>query len=222
MSLIKNILYINLENRPDRNTHALQELSKLGITPTRINAVKNTSGALGCTLSHIKSIEYAKKNNFKEVFICEDDITFLNPQLLLENLNKMEKNADMDWDVLIIGGNNCPPYQKITDYCIRIYNNQTTTGYIVRSHYYDILIKNMKESAKQLMIDPQNKQQYAIDMYWKSLQRSGKWYMIIPPTVIQYEDYSDIERRVVNYKDLMLDLDKEWLFRGRSFFQKKC
>jgi hypothetical protein len=80
----------------------------------------------------------------------------------------------------------------------------------------------MKESAKQLMIDPQNKQQYAIDMYWKSLQRSGKWYMIIPPTVIQYEDYSDIERRVVNYKDLMLDLDKEWLFRGRSFFQKKC
>jgi len=52
-------------------------------------------------------------------------------------------------------------------------------------------------------------------MYWKSLQSMGQWYMIIPPTVIQYEDYSDIEKRNVNYQRLMLDLNKEWLLNRR-------
>ena len=36
--------------------------------------------------------------------------------------------------------------------------------------------------------------------------------MIIPPTVIQYENYSDIEEKQTDYKYLMLDMDKEWYF----------
>jgi len=35
--------------------------------------------------------------------------------------------------------------------------------------------------------------------------------MIIPPTVIQYYDYSDIEERVVEYGPAMLDLEKKEL-----------
>jgi len=217
MNLLKHVLYINLDDRTDRKEHLLNEFQKLGITPIRIDAVRSKWGAIGCSLSHIKCLEYAKKENYEHVFICEDDITFLNPSLLLKNIGKMEKHTDLEWDVIIIGGNNCPPYHKITDYCIRVSNNQTTTGYIIRSHYYDTLIKNIKESVQHLMREPENKNQYAIDIYWKQLQRSGKWYMIIPPSVIQYEDYSDIEDRVVNYNGLMLDLDKEWLFRNQFF-----
>ena len=33
---------------------------------------------------------------------------------------------------MIVGGNNVPPYHAVTDYCIRILNCQTTTGYIVK------------------------------------------------------------------------------------------
>ena len=36
-------------------------------------------------------------------------------------------------------------------------------------------------------------------MYWRPLQTLDKWYMIIPATVIQYENYSDIESRNTNY-----------------------
>lgn len=215
MNLLKHVLYINLENRPDRNEHVKRELAKFGVSATRMNAVKTKSGAVGCSMSHIKCLEYAKTNNYEHVFVCEDDITFLNPSLLLDNIRKMETNTDIDWDVLIIGGNNSPPYEKITDYCIRVSNNQTTTGYIVKSHYYDTLIANIKESVSQLLNNTENKRQYAIDMYWKRLQQSGRWYMIVPPTVIQYEDYSDIEQCVVNYNGLMLDLDKEWLYGRR-------
>ena len=37
--------------------------------------------------------------------------------------------------------------------------------------------------------------------------------MIIPTSVVQYNDYSDIEEKVVDYQMLMLDIDKEWLFK---------
>ena len=214
MELFKHALYINLASRTDRLQHVQQELKKMNIEAERMNAIKMAEGAIGCTLSHIRCLELAKERQYPHVFIVEDDITFLQPELLLENLKKFEENLELQrWDVLIIGGNNCPPYATITDYCIRVGNNQTTTGYIVKSHYYDTLIANFKESAQMLMRNPHNKREFALDMYWKRLQQTGIWLMIVPATVTQYQDYSDIENRVVNYDRLMLDIQKDWLFR---------
>jgi glycosyl transferase family 25 len=215
MNLLENILFINLSTRPDRLLHVTHQFAALGITNAeRFNAIRTRSGAIGCSLSHIKCLEIAKERNYKQIFICEDDITFTNPQLLLENIHTFETSMYCDnWDVLIIGGNNVPPYVRMTDYLIQISNCQTTTGYIVREHYYDVLIQNMKDGVKQLLRNPENKREYAVDIYWKQLQQSGKWFMIIPPTVVQYENFSDIESRVVNYNHLMTDLDKEWLFK---------
>ena len=82
MELFKNTLFINLEHRTDRLQHALDEFKKLGINSERVNAVKMKNGAIGCTMSHIKCIELAKSRDWEQVFICEDDITFLEPELL--------------------------------------------------------------------------------------------------------------------------------------------
>jgi hypothetical protein len=131
----------------------------------------------------------------------------------MKNLERLYQQLNHLWDVIIIGGNNCPPYDNVSDYAIRVYNNQTTTGYIVKSHYYDILCSNIKEGVKNLIREPNNARSYAIDMYWKKLQRMHHWYMIVPPTVIQYNGYSDVEKHSVNYTDLMLDLDKVELIR---------
>jgi hypothetical protein len=38
--------------------------------------------------------------------------------------------------------------------------------------------------------------------------------LIIPPTVVQREDYSDIEKRVTNYEKHMQDLDKAEMFKA--------
>lgn len=210
MELLKNTLFINLESRKDRLEHAEAEFKKLGIEAERVNAKKMPNGAVGCTLSHINCLQIAKQRNYEHVFICEDDITFLNPELLKINLEKFHKNCDFIWNMIVIGGNNVPPYQKLSDYYIRIFQCQTTTGYIVHKNYYDTLIANFKESASNLM-KTNNKKQFALDIYWKRLQPQDYWYMIIPATVTQYESYSDIEEQVVNYDGLMLDLDKKWL-----------
>jgi GR25 family glycosyltransferase involved in LPS biosynthesis len=214
MELLKNTLFINLEQRVDRLQHVTTELSKLGIKGERVNAVKAKYGAIGCTLSHIRCIEIAKQRNYEWVFICEDDITFTNPELLLKQLKKFQNNNEIVWDMLIIGGNNVPPYQKINDYCVRVFYCQTTTGYIVKNSYYDTLIENFKESSQQLMKNQtdEGKRMYALDIYWKRLQMQDFWYMITPLTVTQYENYSDIEDRKTNYDHLMLDMDKEWYF----------
>ena len=45
------------------------------------------------------------------------------------------------------------------------------------------------------------------------LQYKDQWYCLLPLTVIQYADYSDIEKKVVNYENMMLDLDKSGLFK---------
>jgi glycosyl transferase family 25 len=183
------------------------------IDAERVNAVKMNTGAVGCTMSHIKCLELAKQRDYEYVFICEDDITFRNPELFKRNLQRFYENDDINWDLLIIGGNNVPPFQQVTEYCARVFYCQTTTGYVVKKHYYDTLLKNFRESANGLIREPNNPSTYALDMYWKRLQLQDFWYMITPPTVTQYESYSDIENRNVNYENMMLDMEKPWLMR---------
>ena len=214
MDLFEHTLFINLDERTDRLAHATIEFQKMGIVAERVKAVKMTTGSVGCTMSHIRCLELAKQRGYEQVFICEDDITFLNPELFKSNLEKFSDNDEIMWDLLIVGGNNVPPYQQVTDYCARVFYCQTTTGYVIKKHYYDTLLENFRESARLLMREPQNHSTYALDMYWKRLQKQDFWYMITPPTVTQYESYSDIENRIVDYEGMMLDMDKPWLHRG--------
>ena len=234
-SLLENILYINLDYRQDRREHTEKEFQKISqhihpdAEPTgkmniiRMSATATKNGAVGCSLSHIRCLEHAKKNGWPYVFICEDDITFMNPVMFLEKLAEfetmfLEKPAEFDtskvaWDVLVIAGNTAPPFGDSTSFCIRTFNVQSTTGYIVQQGYYDVLLANYREGVRKLMAEPENKREYAIDMYWKRLQTSGRWYTLIPLSVYQYASYSDVENREVDYKNLMLDLNKPWLYR---------
>jgi hypothetical protein len=210
MNLLEHTLYINLDHRTDRLEHVLQELIKIGVNGERFPAIKMPAGNIGCTLSHIHCLELAKKREWPCVFICEDDITFTNPNTLLDSLRKFCESG-ITWDVLVIGGNNCPPFVKVSDFCVRVTNVQTTTGYIVKKEYYDVLLDNYKKGLELLLREPAKKKQYYIDIYWKQLQQNGRWYLLTPLTVVQYYDYSDIEEKVTDYSGMMLDLDKQAL-----------
>lgn len=212
VSDIKNAFYINLETRPDRKLHVEEQLKTIGIKAERFNAVKLPNGALGCSMSHLKCLEIAKKNNWEHVLIIEDDILFLQPSIFINQLNMFLKSHD-NWDVLLIAGNNMPPYEAIDNTCIKVTRCQTTTGYIVKNHYFDTLIQNIRDGINKLMREPENHALYAIDKYWFQLQERDNWYLIIPLTVTQREDYSDIEKRQTNYTRAMTSLNKEWLFR---------
>ena len=56
------VMYINLERRPDRKENVIKELHKIGIErPICFKAVELENGAVGCSISHLKCIEIAKK-----------------------------------------------------------------------------------------------------------------------------------------------------------------
>jgi GR25 family glycosyltransferase involved in LPS biosynthesis len=214
---IDHLYYINLDHRTDRKSHVEEQLKKIGIrteSVQRFSAIKpaNGNGAIGCTMSHLRCLQQAKEAGWDHVCIVEDDIEFLDPQLFLKQMNQFLENHPI-WDVVLIGGNNVPPYQKIDTTCVRVQSCQTTTGYLVKSHYFDTLIKNIKEGLGLLIRNPEKHVLYAIDKYWFQLQREDHWYLIIPLTVTQRADYSDIEKRPTNYQRVMTDLDKLYLYR---------
>ena len=54
-----------------------------------------------------------------------------------------------EWDVLLLGGNNTGYFIQENPYSCRISACQTTTGYLLKNHYYDTLLNNMKEGLKK-------------------------------------------------------------------------
>ena len=219
---IKNIFYINLESRPDRKAFFENQMKMLGLSErvTRFNAIKNNCGAIGCSLSHLALLKYAKEQNMDHILITEDDIMFLNPKQFIHNINNFLSKHKV-FDVLLIAGNNMGEYNRLDEFCIKIKKCQTTTGYLVKNHYYDKLIKNFQEGVDKLMNNLSLINKFAIDQYWGSLQLADKWYLLTPLTVSQKPDYSDIEKKRINYNAVMLDLDKIKLREILYIKQKK-
>jgi GR25 family glycosyltransferase involved in LPS biosynthesis len=221
MNDIINALYINLDSRKDRRAHVESQLAALkeggmpNLVAERFNAIKNAAhGAIGCSMSHLRCIQIAKERNWDHVLVCEDDVLFTNVALFLTQMCLFLATVP-DWDVVLLAGNNIPPFRVVNDACVQISNCQTTTAYLVKAHYYDTLIANYRTGIHSLMRNPTQKIDYAIDRYWFELQRRDRWFLITPLSVVQREDYSDIEQRITNYEHLMLDLDKQRLMQGR-------
>jgi len=222
MELLKYCFYINLNERTDRLEHIRNELYvKLGLNKEgtvggdgvteRFAAIKMEMGAVGCSLSHIRCLKMAKERNYPYVFICEDDFLCINPELLKKNLAEFVNSVYSNtFDVLIIGGNNWPPFHKETEFCLKVGRTLSTVGYVVRNHYYDTLIGNMKEGVNNLMRNPNRKKEFSLDVNWCLLQQKDKWYMLIPATVTQTEGYSDIEKDNKNYNHLLLCAFKQF------------
>ena len=166
---ISNIsgFYINLNSRIDRKIHVERQLDLLGIRDNvkRFNAIHNVNGRIGCSLSHLKCIQMAKEQNIECVLILEDDVSFLLPEEFIQNVNKFLSNPQNKWDVLLLAGNNLPPFTTNDEVSIRVTHCQTTTGYIVRQHYYDTLISNIKAGVAKLMKNPEYQYYFAIDKY---------------------------------------------------------
>jgi len=205
---IKHSYYINLEHRTDRKEHVESQLSNLGIKAKRFNAIKMDNGAIGCSIFHLNVLQNALNQKLDHILIVEDDITFLDSGLFKTQINKFFEKHNNNWDVILLAGNNMPPYTNMDDTCIQVSRCQTTTGYIVNGHYIKCLIKNIKTGLINLINKPSEHIKFAIDKFWFVLQREGKWFLIIPLTVIQREDYSDIEKKVTNFEKCMVVLDK--------------
>lgn len=181
------ILYINLEQRKDRNQEIIQELNKYNLVGTRIEAIKHDDGYIGCALSHIKALDFAIKKRYKEVIILEDDFIFL------QNPDKLDLN--IDYDVFLLGGMiySCKEHLGFN----KVIDATRTEGYIIKKHYYKKLKDCFIHSVKRLLI--KHEHEYKLDILWKKLQKQDKFYFNIFGLLGgQREGYSDIQKKNLN------------------------
>ena len=213
---ITNVVFINLDSRTDRRTHFESQFGniRLGLQPQRFAAIRNADGAIGCSMSHIACMEMAIKKKWDHILVCEDDATIINPDQLVDQVNHFFNRFNDSWDVLLLAGNNYQPFRQESPEAVRVANCQTATAYLVRRPYFETLLANFREGLGKLKAEPTKQPKYAIDQYWKLLQRTGRWYLIVPISVIQRPDYSDISKQHVNYSDAMMQVDKKWYGDG--------
>ena len=182
---VDKILFINLDNRKDRLEQMTNEFKKMNVDNDliyRVDAVYDKDcGHRGCTLSHIKALNIAKKNKWNRILIFEDDFQFdLPKERVLFLLNTLYKNIDK-WNVfmLSIGWYN---YEDTNiNLFKRVYNGTTASGYIINNNYIDTLLNNFNESYELLnkeVIEFKNNNpdkklfttSNALDQKWFSLQ----------------------------------------------------
>jgi GR25 family glycosyltransferase involved in LPS biosynthesis len=203
-SRFDGIYYINLSTRPDRKKHLMKEFAKMGITEDmtkRIPGVVHEIPCVGCSIAHQNALLDCKEKNYKTCLIIEDDFTFkYSKEKTFEILEKFWNDA-IPWDVLMISGNIIKTTQTKHDYLHKVTNAQCTSGYAVNAAFLPKLLDNITAGIDGSIKKNKRNRELCIDIYWKKLQPSSNWYSLNPILGRQYANFSDIEKRAVNYKN---------------------
>lgn len=153
--------YINLDHRIDKNEFMMNQLTKLGLDSIikRFSAVKVSDKTeytredpqmmlklgLATAASHKSIVNIAKKNNWKNVLILEDDALFYNTDEY-KAINIIEKALDElnnipDWDIYYLGSNLCDTELRFhTEHLLRCDCCMSSHAYILNERTFDIIL----------------------------------------------------------------------------------
>lgn len=207
MDHIDHIYYINLDYRTDRREEFENEMKSFGLPDskiTRIPAVATPQlGILGCALSHKMVLELFLESSHTNCLILEDDFQWnLDSEYIDFMLNPIF-DEKIDFDCIMFSGNIEKSEPTEWPFLRRVFDAQTTAGYLITREFAVKLHKNFSESSQLLKTwfeeTGEKKHEYCLDIFWKQLQQRSKWYILHPKAGKQRESYSDIEQKIVNY-----------------------
>lgn len=207
MENIGKIYYINLDHRTDRNEQFLSEMNKLGISSDkveRISGIYNKEiGAVGCGKSHIKTLETFLASSYETCLIFEDDFQFTLDINYVKFLLRTLFEDKIAFDLVMVSGNIFKVGTSPVPYLQQVLDGQTVSGILVTRQFAPTLLACFKEAIQELekwfVLYKERKHEYCIDIYWKKLQPTSRWFIFKPKFGIQRESYSDNEYRVANY-----------------------
>jgi glycosyl transferase family 25 len=187
---VDKIFYINLDHRTDRCLTIENELNTMGLAYERFPAIHHkTIGGVGCGRSHVGVLKLAKQRGYKRIMILEDDFTFTVDKKYLETA--IRKLDDVGFDVCLLSYHMFyATDSKEYPFLQRVYEAQTTSGYIINDHYYDTLIATFEDAIPKFE-ETNHHWLYAIDVAWKVLQRRDTWYCFKTRLGKQAPSFSD-------------------------------
>jgi len=202
---IDGVVYINLENRPDRKEFIEKELCKMKIDKKKINKVAGiyipNNGHKGCIQSHLIALRIAKMNKWNNIFILEDDAE------LATNIEDFEKHInevmlylkDKEWDVIMLSIANENYEDTDNENIKRILGGTLGTSYIVNKHYYEDLIMLFEDCNNKMVHtkwgNDDGHEPNALDQKWVELQSKDKWYCYKEPLIKQRKIWSTTNNR---------------------------
>ena len=193
------IYCINLDHRKDRWEQCQLEFDKVGILDKvrRFPAVKHNDGRVGIIKSNLAIVRNAKVMEYKNVLVFEDDVKFLEPSTVLQNLSTAFEQAtglNIDWSLFYLGANTHTKLQKLSPNIVRLTNAYAVHSMAYSSKVYD---KFIDYASKVNYI---TRQQDILDVWLADvIQANEMCLMVNPMLTTQRESYSDIEKRFVNY-----------------------
>ena len=155
MDRIDKLFYINLERRPDRNTHFLNECAKIHIPNDKIERYNAIDGSkmkngdvditlfknadymnkpfanniIGNQLSHFNILKEMVHRNYNYIMVCQDDVIFRDD--FLTSLDDVLNSAPDNTEIINIGFNKraVHSFSEAWDF-----NELNTKGVMVNEH----------------------------------------------------------------------------------------
>lgn len=202
--IFDHVCYINLDKRTDRREEIEDELHRLNVPTskiTRIPGVLATPGSIGCTKAHIAALKYFRAHaaltegsEWSSCVILEDDFKMSKPNEHVQKaLAQFQAKFKTDWDVVLLYGK-IDEFELLADCSdiIRALVTSGTVGYVVNRRYINTLLANFEDGLVKLEACRGKEGDNNIDIYWRRLMKSGKWYTFNPMIGQQRESQSDI------------------------------
>lgn len=200
---IDKIVYINLDNRLDRNNEMIEQFSKMNIPNDKIvrfSAIRHSRGEMGCTMSHVGVINMAIKNNWYNVLILEDDFNFISDCDQIDNIfNEFNMLYGDIYDGFQLSRGYAFDAKNDKNNFMKVKQCSTTSGYLLSSKIYERLKNNFEEGLRLFVETNDNGSKYSLDVYWKYVQNTSNWYVHNPFVGYQRVSYSDIIKGYIVY-----------------------
>jgi hypothetical protein len=186
-------LVINLDSRRDKWEQIEAEFTNWPVPLERISAIRYNPGWKGCTLSHIKCLETAKRLKYPWVLCVEDDCVLKTDALAqFQALLPYLWHHKRHWDVFSGGLTSVSDIHVVSqEHSLFRARGLTTHFCLIHENAYDKILRHIPKTAAD-MKDP-------IDVWYSNHLRIWTTY---PFLAVQRPAVSDIEQKTANYTDL--------------------
>lgn len=197
------VFLINLDKRTDRLSRCMDLFTSNGVSdlverfpgivpdpsddiPYTPDTEKIKVPLYGCLLSHVNIIRKAKENGWKSVLVFEDDVEFLNTEIIDQSVDQLSKR---DWSLFYLGSNTHTPLEKVDTNLLRLKFGYATHAVAYHESFYDSFL------------DQFNKKMIGIIDVWLADfgQENFPSFCTYPITAVQISNYSDIHNAFADY-----------------------
>lgn len=194
-NFFSKIYLLNLPERKDRLVVSAIELGAMGIEATVFPAVKSDNGQEGVYLSLMQIFRHAVDRKYSSVLLFEDDFERCTgvPEFK-QTMEKAVRQLPEYWHMLFLGAN-LPDPKQVTQHSANLLRTKRALALHAVAYSYECM-QMILSLPRMLPIDLQ------IANFIGPL---GHSYVTYPLLCSQRVGYSDIEKKVTNYRHYLED-----------------